>query len=113
MSTYLQYIWPVNDTQAVCNTQDVGGAGDLTLNGTYYNSTTNIVDFFDNGFVRQVTLTSINDLSGSTFTINGIQNGLVVNETITGPNGTTVGSTNYYDFIVAVSVNGAVSGVSV
>lgn len=113
MATILNYKWLVNDPAAVCAVQDVAAIGNLVLNGTYYDTATNTVDFVDNGFVRNVTITSVNDLSSASFIVNGVQNGLSISETIVGPNNDTVSGVNIYDYILSVTVTAPVMGVSV
>lgn len=106
--------WPVIDKGAVCALQDLGGAGTLLLNGTLSSpSLPSQVSFINAGFIRSVSITSTNNLSGVTFTITGFQNEALVTETITGPNNTTVYGTMYYDIIAAVTTSGAVTQVSV
>jgi hypothetical protein len=65
------------------------------------------------GISRNVSLTSTNNLSGVNFTITGVLNGSSVSEIIAGPNNNTVYTTQLFDVIVSVSVNAAVSNVSV
>lgn len=116
MSTYTPYTWPVIDKAAVCALQNLGTAGELLLNGTLINSDIpNQVSFISANFIRSVSITSANNLSGVTFTITGFQNEALVTETITGPNNTTVYATNpkYYDIITSIYVSGAVTQVSI
>jgi hypothetical protein len=52
------------------------------------------------------TLTSTADLSAISFIVNGTdQSGLTINETITGPNNTTVTTTNYFKFINLITAS--------
>lgn len=113
MPTSIQYFWPIQDLQAVSLTQNVAAPGNLLLNGTYFNPTTSTISFKDQGFARKVSLTSVNNLSGATFTISGVQNTTLVTNTISGPNNNTVYSTDAFDIISSVSVNIAVNGISV
>ncbi len=114
MSTYTPYTWPVIDTAAVCALQDLASSGSLLLNGTFTSSDTpNQISFISNNFIRSISITSANNLSGVTFTVTGFQNEAFVTETITGPNNDTVSGTKYYDVITSVIVNGAVTQVSV
>jgi len=107
--------WPVIDTTAVCGLQTIGSAGslDLTTGNLYTAQVPNQISFIDAGFIRSVSITSANNLSGRTFVISGFQNGAFVTENITGPNNTTVYGTKYYDIITSITVDGAVTAVSV
>lgn len=112
MYNYVQYVWPIQDLQAVALTQTLGSAGTLNLNGTYFVSPTPTISFLNRGFVRNVSLTSVNNLSGVNFTISGVQNTTLVTETIAGPNNNTVSTTNAFDIISSITTNGAVTAVS-
>lgn len=114
MSTYIPMTWPVVDLEAVCLLQNLTAPGPLILNGTLINS--NIpaqISFIAANLTRSVSITSVNNLSGATFTISGFQNDAFVTENITGPNATTVYGTKYYDIITSVIVSSAVTQVSV
>lgn len=112
MPTSIQYYWSPQDLQAVSLTQNIVSAGNLLLNGTYFNPTTTTISFRDQGFVRQVSLTSVNNLSAATFTISGVQNNTVVTNVIAGPNNNTVSTTDSFDIISSISVDMAVNGIS-
>jgi hypothetical protein len=111
MFRYLSYLWPAQDLEAVCLTQNVAVPGALLLNGTYFDAPPT-VSFRARGFARQVSLTSLNDLSGAQFTISGVQNTTLVTEVIAGPNNGTVSTTAYFDIISSISVDIAVNGIS-
>jgi len=113
MARFLTYTFPPGNTQDVCLIQNIAGAANLVLNGNLVDKTTNTLNFLKYGYSRQVSLTSANNLSARQFTITGIQNGVILNETIGGPNNNTVYSTNVFDTITAISVNGAVNGISI
>lgn len=113
MFNYLQYFWPVQDLQAVALLQNTSGAGDLILNGTYVEPPSPTISFLNQGFVRQVSLTSTNDLSTAVFTIAGVQNTTLVTTVINGPNNNTIVTPDYFDIVSSVSVDQAVSGVQV
>ena len=72
-----------------------------------------------NGYGYKVSITSNGNDSGITFTITGNKVGLITNtptitETVTGPNNTTVFSTNYYSRITSITVSGtSVNNVSI
>ncbi len=112
----LNYFWPIQDTAAVCLTQDTVLAGPLVLNGTYVTSGPTI-SFADRGFARKVSLTSTNDLSTAVFRITGVQNStplsVLINGPLGGPGAVTVETTEYFDIISSVSVDQAVTGVSI
>ena len=114
MSIYNKLTWPIVDKAAVCATQNTTMAGPLLLNGTLFNSNIpNQISFIASRFIRSVSISSTNNLSGSTFIVNGFQNDAPVTDTITGPNITTVYGSKYFDIITSVTVNGAVTGVQV
>lgn len=113
MSRSLSYIFPAGNTTDVCLLQTLAGAGNLTINGNLANLVNGQVSFIQKGYSRQISLTSANDLSARQFTITGMQNGITITETITGPNNNTVYSVQVYDVISSISVNGAVNAVSV
>lgn len=113
MATYTQYYWAPQDLQAVSLLQNKGSAGTLLLNGTYVNPTSTTISFIAQGFTRNVSLTSVNDLSAANFTITGVQNNTVVVNTIAGPNNNTVYTTDNFDIISSISVDTAVNGIKV
>ena len=113
MSHQLIYTWPLPDTQAICLLQSLGSAGNLSINGHLANTPTAYGGVVFTGISRTISLTSTNDLSAVSFTINGIYNGASVSQTILGPNNNTVYTTSIFDVITSVSSNGAVSNVSV
>lgn len=64
-----------------------------------------------NGYGYKVSITGGSNESGKTFTIVGkTVAGVTVTETVTGPNATTVYSTNYFAFVSSVSVSAATAG---
>lgn len=113
MPTSIKYFWLPQDLQAVSLTQNVAVPGNLLLNGTYTNPATSTISFKDQGFVRQVSLTSVNDLSGATFTVSGVQNTTLVTNVLAGPNNNTVTTPDSFDIISSVSVDMAVTGIKV
>lgn len=114
MAVFTKLTWPVVDTSAVCAQQDIGSSGFLTLNGTLFDiNVPNQISFIDSNIIRSVSITSTNNLSGRTFTITGFQNSAPIQESITGPNNTTVYGTKNFDIITSVSVNGSANAVKV
>lgn len=113
MSRSLSYIFPAGNTTDVCALQTLTGAGNLVLNGNLANPITNQVSFIAKGYSRSVSITSGDDLSARTFTVNGIQNGIIITETITGPNNTTVYGVEVYDVITSISVDDVATAVSI
>jgi hypothetical protein len=89
--------------------QDVGAAGPLLLNGPDIQ-----VDGSFSGNVRQVTLTSANNLSAANFTITGFDlYSQPLSEVLAGPNANTVTSVNQYSRITSITVSAPVAAVSV
>lgn len=106
--------FPAANTQDVCLTQTTTGAQNLVFNGNL--SATNnspTVSFTTFGYSRQVSISSVDDLSLATFTVTGTQNGVLITETITGPNATTVYSVKIYDIITSIGVDRVVTNVQV
>jgi hypothetical protein len=112
MATYIEKYWAAQDLAAVSALQNLASPGALLLNGTYYNAASNTISFNAQGFARNVSLTSVNDLSAASFTISGVQNNTVVTNTIAGPNNNTVYTPDIFDIISSITVNMAVNGVS-
>lgn len=106
-----QYIFPDASTQDVCFYQDTTGMVNLIINGNLANG--GIVSFITDGYSRQLSFTSLNNLSAINFTIYGTQNGVEISEIVAGPNNNTVYSTLVYDVITAISSSGIVSQVAV
>lgn len=96
--------WPAQDTSAVAQAQTLGAAGNLIINGNL--NSNGIVVF--TGIQRTVSLTSLGNLSGTNFTINGFLQGKSVTQTIAGPNVNTVYTTQLFDTVTSISANGAV-----
>lgn len=106
-----QYIFPDANTQDVCFYQDTTGMVNLIINGNLASSGN--VSFISDGYSRQLSFTSMNNLSAASFTIYGTQNGVQISETVTGPNNNTVYSTLVYDVVTVVTSSVAVSQVAV
>lgn len=96
------------DGAGVCASQTPGGAGDLTINGTFASGGVATLDT-----QRVVGVTSAGNASGVTFTVYGTnREGISIQETITGPNATTVSTTFDFKTVTRVAVSGA-PGVAV
>jgi hypothetical protein len=105
----MQYdVWTVSadsDVDYFRAAATIGAAGSLALLKTNLGT---------NGYGYKVSFTSDGNDSGITFTITGRQVGHiigdpVVTETVTGPNATTVFSTNYYSQVTSITVSGTSS----
>lgn len=111
---------------SICASQTPGGAGDLIINGTL--ATTQPVAgaggtaTAPSPLVRfptptRVYITCAGDNSGRTFTVTGtlqsvntFGTGVVVSETVTGANASTVATTALFSTVTSVSINGASTG---
>lgn len=113
MSRYIKHVFPAADTEAVSLTQTLGAAGALTLDGNLSNTINSEVSFIKDGYSRNVSITSVNDINAATFTINGTIDGFFATEDIDGVNANTVDGISSFDTITSVTVDGAVAAVSV
>lgn len=111
MARYLRYVFPAANNLDVCALQNTAGAANLVLNGNLANQVTNQVSFIDRGYSRSISLTSANNLGGINFTIQGIQNGVLITEVLVGPNNNTVYSVQIYDKIYSIATSAAVNQV--
>lgn len=108
------YSWPVVNLQAVCKTQDAEADENLVLNGTMAISGAEQISFIRLGFSRSISISSTSDLSGTKFTVTGIQNGAgIVVKDVAGPNNGTVYIDSVFDAITSVSVDKNVTNVQV
>lgn len=96
-----------NDTDGIAASQTPSGAGSLTLNGALVSSGVATA-----AMAQRVAITSSGNDSGVTFSVTGKDaDGRDVSETgITGPNATTVYSTNYYKDVSDVTISAAGTG---
>jgi len=114
MSRSLEYIFPAGNEQDICLLQDTDGGGDnLKLNGFLVNATGAEVSFIERGYSRTVSLTSVNNLAGVQFFVRGIQNGVELEEVISGPNDNSVYTVQSFDKITSIFVGPVVRGISV
>jgi hypothetical protein len=103
--------WPAANTTYVAALQNGVASVPLTLNSANYNTVTGLMDF--PGFYRYITLTSANNLSGVNFVIKGKDNyDNLIQETLAGPNNTTVTSVNQYYNIISITPSATANGVS-
>lgn len=107
------YTWAAASATAVAQLQTTAGAGSLLVNGSLSTGTGGAQRASFGNVSRTVSLTSTNDLHLVNVTITGILQGAVVSSTIAGPNSNTVYTTQLYDTVTAISVNGAVTAMSV
>ena len=102
-----------NDRDGVCLAQTTGGAANLVINGALHSS--NTINFTTAASLqpRKVTIFSAGgDVSGVSFTITGTDYlGQALVEVVTGPAvDATVTSTNFFNTITQIAVDGAVTG---
>lgn len=96
------------DANSIFEDQTTAGAGSITLDGT---DVTGGEWITPDGFAHQISLESAGNISGATFTVTGFEDTarhIALSEDITGPNATTVESSNYFAVITAITVDGAV-----
>ena len=134
MSQPQVYIWPASsqNLEAIAQTQDVTAGENLVLNnsiaaqgGSLFAQNNTIFNTFNNPFVRNLSLSSGDDLSGSIITINGLGSPVgadfnptqcpntPISETITGPNVDVIFSENIYSSITSISVSKDVTNLAV
>lgn len=87
---------------------NVAAAQKLILNGSLV-SVTGQVSFINMGYASGLSITSGSNISGVTFTIVGTYNGLIIQESLVGPNANTVYTNNLFHTIISISVNGVVA----
>lgn len=104
--------WPAPSNVSIAALQTLGAAGNLTLNGPLVLPGANNPPIVFPGYTRTVTLTSLNNLGGVNFTINGVLNNAPLTEVLAGPNNNTVTSVNIYDAIISITASAAAAGVS-
>lgn len=113
MAKPVVYNWPAINTTAICSTQSLASAGSLIINGSLASPLpVGSASVVFTGISRTVSLTSINNLSGVQFTINGFYRGSTQTETRAGPNNNTVYTTNLFDRVTSITTNNAVTAVS-
>lgn len=92
-----------DDADGIAEAQTLGSATDLSLDGTL------VTDGVATAAEAQiVTITSVGNDSGITFTITGLDaDGTSVSETITGPNATTATTTGFFKTVTQIATSGA------
>jgi hypothetical protein len=102
------------DPNGVCQDQTTAGAGNLLLNGALVGSDPQKSTIYTSTTAQQMGLESAANLSGITFTFTGkgydansVWNDSI-SEDVTGPNATTVETSNYFTEISNIAVDGAV-----
>ena len=107
MSQFYEYNWPAPVANGISLFQTLTANTSLMLNGSYVNKTTRTINFVDDfGIVPRITLNSAANLSSINFLITGYQNGVFINETLTGPNANTVTSVNCFDTVLQIIPSG-------
>ena len=96
------------DTDGLVDAETIGGAGDLTIDGSQSGAASSGLNSF-------LTINSSNDLSSISFTITGTDiDGNALSETITGPSSSgTVTSTNIFKTVTRIQTDGSASSVNV
>jgi len=96
------------DDDGVFQNQTLGGSGFFTLNGAGVTSGEWITPDL---FAKQIGFTSTGNLSGVTFVVSGYQDKnktILISEGVTGPNNSTIETTNYFYSIQSIAASGAV-----
>lgn len=89
------------DPNGIAEDQQLGAAGDLTLDGAFVIDGVAVLDA-----QRQVTFESAGDISAANFTITGTDDsGNIVTETIAGPNATTVATAVNFRTVTQIAVD--------
>jgi hypothetical protein len=97
------------DPNGVFEDQTLGGSGYFTLNGA---GVTNGEWVTSDGFAKKIGFESTGNLSGVTFIVSGYEDKnktILISEGVTGPNNSTVETTNYFYSIQSIVASGAVA----
>lgn len=81
--------------------------GNLILNGPKVID--GYVSFIREGYSSSISFTSAADISAASFTVVGLNNGIVISETLTGPNANTVDTDNLFQTIISISASADVA----
>ena len=112
MSQFYEYNWPITSVTDVALRQNLVSTQALKLNGIYAEGATGQANLASAGVVAQITLSSLQNL-GIPFVITGYQNGIFIQETLTGPNANTITSVNCFDLIQSIVPTGVIPGGAV
>lgn len=97
-------------TNVVAQNQTLGGAGNLTLNGSLVSGGIAYIP----AAPQFLSLTSAGNLSAVNFTIAGTNSvGAVIGEVVAGPNANTIYSVNQYATVTSIAAAGAAANISV
>lgn len=97
------------DPNGVFEDQTLVGSGYFTLNGA---GVTNGEWVTPDGFAKKIGFESTGNLSGVTFIVSGYEDKnktILISESVTGPNNSTVETTNYFYSIQSIVASGAVA----
>ena len=97
------------DPNGVFEDQTLVGSGYFTLNGA---GVTNGEWVSPDGFAKKIGFESTGNLSGVTFIVSGYEDKnktILISESVTGPNNSTVETTNYFYSIQSIVASGAVA----
>jgi len=108
MTKPVVYNWVAASTAAIAPLQSLAAAGTLTLSGQYSVQNPLFANLYP--MVRNISLTSANNLSAVNFTITSTTG---QQEVIAGPNNNTVETVGTFGTIQSITTNGAVNAVSV
>ena len=104
------------DADGICASQTTAGAGSFSLDGALVGQDNEFPNKYIRSTPQRIGITSDGNDSGNTFTITGkgydsnSRYSDSISEDITGPNATTVDSTNYFTEISDISIDGATVG---
>ncbi len=109
MARPITLTWPATSSTAIAAVQDVSAGDFVVMNGPLaYKGPSGqespVITFF--GIVRTVSVSSPDDLSTLDVIVVGELNGQVVSQEITGPNTSTVYTTQLFDKVTSVKVIG-------
>jgi hypothetical protein len=100
----ISYDWIPEDIEAIANPQNVLEDGLINLNGKL--ARLNNVNLANYGFRRNITITSSQNLTGTSSVVRGMVNGGIVTEEIDNPNDDTIGGNVAFDSIIDITVTG-------
>jgi hypothetical protein len=105
----LDFVPATLDRDGICAAQQIGAAGNLSLNGALVSGGVGLLDAGVKSWGRCVGVYSGADLSAITFTVRGFDIwGAPVSENIAGPNNTTTAGLKAFSRVTSVYANAAV-----